>query len=242
MRRWRRSCSGKMAASIGIGRRIRFTIAGEDFNRGRSVHEFSREEINSSRDEDWAQDSTGLVGSGNAFGTSCGSKSIAGHLRRRDGARSAGIANGRKTPHAGGGVSEWPCLSRTASGLDLTMTAGSDRTSATGGLRHSSECDARRGNSDTLLHSPAGERLSSAGPQSLHDVGAGDVALAAVLDAECRKFLARPDLTLPEDALLALRVGTYQLLFLDRIPDACSHSSSRWSGASIRRGAGSPGW
>jgi 16S rRNA (cytosine967-C5)-methyltransferase len=57
----------------------------------------------------------------------------------------------------------------------------------------------------------------------------GTLRLQMVLDAECRKFLSRPDLTLPEDAMLALRVGAYQLLFLDRIPThAALFESVEW--------------
>ena len=76
----------------------------------------------------------------------------------------------------------------------------------------------------------------------MHDAGAGDTCAGSVLlDAECRRFLARPDLTLPEDALLALRVGAYQLLFLDRIPThAALFESVEWGKHS--EGAGSPGW
>jgi 16S rRNA (cytosine967-C5)-methyltransferase len=75
-----------------------------------------------------------------------------------------------------------------------------------------------RGNSDTLLHSLQVNQLSPQDRNLCTTLVLGTLRWQLVLDAECRRFLARPDLTLPEDALLALRVGAYQLLFLDRIP------------------------
>ncbi|MGA8288527.1 MAG: transcription antitermination factor NusB, partial [Acidobacteriaceae bacterium] len=97
-----------------------------------------------------------------------------------------------------------------------------------------------RGNSDTLLHSLQVNQLSPQDRNLCTTLVLGTLRWQLVLDAECRKFLARPDLTLPEDALLALRMGAYQLLFLDRIPthaalfesvEWCKHSEgSRQSG------------
>ncbi len=75
-----------------------------------------------------------------------------------------------------------------------------------------------RGNSDTLLHSIQVNLLSQPDRNLCTTLVLGTLRWQRVLDAECRRFLARPDQSLPEDALLALRVGAYQLLFLDRIP------------------------
>lgn len=75
-----------------------------------------------------------------------------------------------------------------------------------------------QGNSDTLLHASAIDALSQPDRNLCTALVLGTLRWQRVLDAECRRFLARPDLLLPEDALLALRVGAYQLLFLDRIP------------------------
>lgn len=110
-----------------------------------------------------------------------------------------------------------------------------------------------RGNSDTLLHSLQVNQLSPQDRNLCTTLVLGTLRWQLVLDAECRRFLARPDLTLPEDALLALRVGAYQLLFLDRIPthaalfesvEWCKHSEgARQSGlvnAVLRKVAGSP--
>jgi 16S rRNA (cytosine967-C5)-methyltransferase len=86
-----------------------------------------------------------------------------------------------------------------------------------------------RGNSDTLLHSLQVNQLSAQDRNLCTTLVLGTLRWELVLDAECRKFLARPDLTLPEDALLALRVGAYQLLFLDRIPThAALFESVEW--------------
>lgn len=86
-----------------------------------------------------------------------------------------------------------------------------------------------RGNSDTLLHSLQVNQLSAQDRNLCTTLVLGTLRWQLVLDAECRRFLARPDLTLPEDALLALRVGAYQLLFLDRIPThAALFESVEW--------------
>ncbi|MGB8480909.1 MAG: transcription antitermination factor NusB [Acidobacteriaceae bacterium] len=86
-----------------------------------------------------------------------------------------------------------------------------------------------RGNSDTLLHSIQVNLLSQQDRNLCTTLVLGTLRWQLVLDAECRRFLARPDLTLPEDALLALRVGAFQLLFLDRIPThAALFESVEW--------------
>ena len=86
-----------------------------------------------------------------------------------------------------------------------------------------------RGNSDALLHSLQVDLLSAQDRNLCTTLVLGTLRWQLVLDAECRRFLARPDLTLPEDALLALRVGAYQLLFLDRIPThAALFESVEW--------------
>jgi 16S rRNA (cytosine967-C5)-methyltransferase len=86
-----------------------------------------------------------------------------------------------------------------------------------------------RGNSDTLLHSLQVNQLSTQDRNLCTTLVLGMLRWQLVLDAECRRFLTRPDLALPEDALLALRVGAYQLLFLDRIPThAALFESVEW--------------
>ncbi len=85
-------------------------------------------------------------------------------------------------------------------------------------------------NSDSLLHSLEVDRLSVADRNLCTTLVLGTLRWQRVLDAECRRFLSRPDLQLSEDANLALRVGAYQLLFLDRIPaHAAIFESVEWA-------------
>lgn len=110
-----------------------------------------------------------------------------------------------------------------------------------------------QGNSDSLLHSQAVDELSAADRNLCTTLVMGTLRWQMVLDAECRRFLTQPDLQLPQDALLALRVGAYQLMFLDRIPvhaaifesvEWCKHSEgARQAGlvnAVLRKVAGLP--
>ena len=46
------------------------------------------------------------------------------------------------------------------------------------------------------------------------------------LDAELSKLLARPDQHLPEEILVALRMGAFQLRHMDRIPAHAALSES----------------
>ena len=86
-----------------------------------------------------------------------------------------------------------------------------------------------QGNSDTLLHSQQVDALSQSDRNLCTTLVLGTLRWQRVLDAESRRFLSRPDLSLPEDAMLALRVGAYQLLFLDRIPvHAAIFESVEW--------------
>jgi 16S rRNA (cytosine967-C5)-methyltransferase len=86
-----------------------------------------------------------------------------------------------------------------------------------------------QGNSDSLLHSREIDRLSAADRNLCTALVLGTLRWQRVLDEECRSFLRCPGLSLPEDARLALRVGAYQLLFLDRIPaHAAIFESVEW--------------
>jgi 16S rRNA (cytosine967-C5)-methyltransferase len=85
------------------------------------------------------------------------------------------------------------------------------------------------GNSDSLLHSNSVDRLSQPDRNLCTALVLGTLRWQRVLDAECRPFLARPGLALPPDATLALRLGAYQLLFLDRVPvHAAIFESVEW--------------
>ncbi len=85
-------------------------------------------------------------------------------------------------------------------------------------------------NSDSLLHSRAIDELTQADRNLCTTLVLGTLRWQRVLDVEYRRFLARPGLVLPENAMLALRVGAYQLLFLDRIPaHAAIFESVEWT-------------
>jgi 16S rRNA (cytosine967-C5)-methyltransferase len=85
-------------------------------------------------------------------------------------------------------------------------------------------------NTDSLLHATQVDALSQVDRNLCTALVLGTLRWQRVLDAECRRFLARPDLQLSADAHLALRVGAYQLLFLDRIPvHAAIFESVEWA-------------
>ena len=82
---------------------------------------------------------------------------------------------------------------------------------------------ADKGNSDVLLHGTGSQGIA------LHDLSQLDRNLCTTLvlgtlrwqiflDAKIRQHLAQPTIALPGPVALALRLGAFQLLFLDRIP------------------------
>jgi 16S rRNA (cytosine967-C5)-methyltransferase len=88
----------------------------------------------------------------------------------------------------------------------------------------------QHGNSDALLHSHSVDRLSQQDRNLCTTLVLGTLRWQRVLDIEFRRFLSRPGLTLAADSILALRLGTYQLLFLDRIPPhAAIFESVEWA-------------
>ncbi|MHB8301799.1 MAG: transcription antitermination factor NusB [Acidobacteriaceae bacterium] len=86
-----------------------------------------------------------------------------------------------------------------------------------------------QGNSDALLRSPSVNELTQQDRNLCTTLVLGTLRWQRVLESEFRRFLSQPDLALPEDAMLALRLGAYQLLFLDRIPvHAAIFESVEW--------------
>ena len=75
-----------------------------------------------------------------------------------------------------------------------------------------------RGNSDALLQSPQVTALSSADRNLTTTLVMGTLRWQIVLDAEIRKYLSRPDASLPIEASVAMRLGAFQLMFLERVP------------------------
>jgi 16S rRNA (cytosine967-C5)-methyltransferase len=72
--------------------------------------------------------------------------------------------------------------------------------------------------SDDLLHGPGTSRLSQLDVNLATTLVLGVLRWQLSLDALMRPLLQRPDLTLPTQISTALRMGAFQLLYLDRIP------------------------
>jgi len=88
------------------------------------------------------------------------------------------------------------------------------------------EVSAGRGHSDELLHSA---RLSGLRGQDRNLATAlvmGVLRWQIALDARLRGLLARPDQRVAEEVLVALRMGAFQLLHMDRIPAHAALSES----------------
>jgi len=77
---------------------------------------------------------------------------------------------------------------------------------------------AGKGHSDELLHSPRTEELSLEDRNLATALVMGVLRWQIALDARLSKLLARPDQRLAEPVALALRMGAFQLLHMDRIP------------------------
>ena len=75
-----------------------------------------------------------------------------------------------------------------------------------------------KGHSDELLHSARTEALSPEDRNLTTALVMGVLRWQISLDARLSKLLARPDQRLAEPVALALRMGAFQLLHMDRIP------------------------
>ena len=93
-----------------------------------------------------------------------------------------------------------------------------------------------KGHSDELLHSTRTEALSPEDRNLATALVMGVLRWQIALDARLAKLLARPDQRLAEPVALALRMGAFQLLHLDRIP---AHAVLNES-VEICRAAGQP--
>ncbi len=72
--------------------------------------------------------------------------------------------------------------------------------------------------SDDLLHGPRLAGLSQADRDLTMTLVLGVLRWQIALDARLRPLLSRPDLSLAEPVAIALRLGAFQLLYLERIP------------------------
>jgi 16S rRNA (cytosine967-C5)-methyltransferase len=77
---------------------------------------------------------------------------------------------------------------------------------------------ANKGHSDELLHSPRTSALTLEDRNLATALVMGTLRWQIALDARLSKLLARPGQRLAEPVALALRLGAFQLLHMDRIP------------------------
>ena len=75
-----------------------------------------------------------------------------------------------------------------------------------------------KGHSDELLHSPRMDALTPEDRNLATALVMGVLRWQIALDARVSKLLARPEQRLAEPVALALRMGAFQLLHMDRIP------------------------
>ncbi len=75
------------------------------------------------------------------------------------------------------------------------------------------------GHCDELLRSDLVDRLSQADRNLCTNLVMGALRWQIALDARVNALLARPDTKLDDEVRVALRLGAFQMLYLDRIPD-----------------------
>jgi 16S rRNA (cytosine967-C5)-methyltransferase len=93
-----------------------------------------------------------------------------------------------------------------------------------------------KGHSDELLHSPRVDALSPEDRNLATTLVMGVLRWQIALDARIRTLLQRPEQRLAEPVAIALRLGAFQLLHLDRIPAHAALSES----VELCRAAGEP--
>lgn len=83
-----------------------------------------------------------------------------------------------------------------------------------------------RGHSDELLHGRALKHLSTADKALATALVLGVLRWQIALDARVKPLLSKPDARLPPAVQIALRLGAFQLLHMDRIPAHAALSES----------------
>jgi 16S rRNA (cytosine967-C5)-methyltransferase len=96
--------------------------------------------------------------------------------------------------------------------------------------------EAGKGHSDDLLRGPRMDELSEADKHLATALVMGVLRWQIALDAGVRRFLERPDQRIAEPVRMALRMGAFQLLHMDRIPAHAALSES----VELCRAAGQP--
>ncbi len=95
---------------------------------------------------------------------------------------------------------------------------------------------AGKGNSDDLLHSAHTAKLSPEDRNLATALVLGTLRCQIALDARIQPFLQRPDQRLADAVAIALRLGAFQLIHLDRIP---AHAALNES-VELTRSSGNP--
>jgi 16S rRNA (cytosine967-C5)-methyltransferase len=95
---------------------------------------------------------------------------------------------------------------------------------------------ANKGNSDDLLHSAHTAKLSPEDRNLATTLVMGTLRWQIALDARIQPHLQRPDQRLAEPVAIALRLGAFQLLHLDRIPPHAALNES----VELTRASGNP--
>ncbi len=93
-----------------------------------------------------------------------------------------------------------------------------------------------KGHSDELLHGVRTEELSEADRNLATALVMGVLRWQIALDAQVKRLLERPEQRIAEPVAIALRLGAYQLLHMDRIPAHAALSES----VEMCRAAGQP--
>ena len=75
------------------------------------------------------------------------------------------------------------------------------------------------GHCDELLRSEVVDRLTQADRNLCTNLVMGTLRWQIALDARINELLARPDMRLGDEVRIALRLGAFQMLYLDRIPN-----------------------
>ena len=90
------------------------------------------------------------------------------------------------------------------------------------------------GHCDELLRSELVDRLSQADRNLCTNLVMGTLRWQIALDARINELLARPDTRLDDEVRIALRLGAFQMLYLDRIPSHAAVMDSRGTGEAER--------
>jgi len=81
------------------------------------------------------------------------------------------------------------------------------------------QVERKLGHCDELLRSELVDRLSQADRNLCTNLVMGTLRWQMALDARIHELLARPDTRLDDEVRVALRLGAFQMLYLDRIPN-----------------------